>query len=73
MESCLAAAIITAAARITIVAVAANKNNYEDDYPRAAVSAEPTVITITHIIDLLSVFNIILCQYPCFVTVKARQ
>lgn len=69
MEPCLAAAVIATAARVAVVTVAANKDNYEDDYPRAAVSTKETVITVTHITDLLSVFNIILCKYAIFVTI----
>ena len=55
----LAAAVVTATT-VTAAAAAAEENEHENDYPGAAISAERT-IGITHLTDLPSSFNIILC------------
>ena len=56
----LAAAIIATAAVTTATgtAVAASKEDNKDDYPGAAASAEETVVSVTHITDLLFQFSI---------------
>ena len=68
--------LATAAATVIVVAAtataAADENEHEDDYPSAAVSAKRT-IGITHLTDLPSVFNNILCYRIFFVTKAIKR
>lgn len=54
MELKLAAAVIVATAGVIVAAITAtttnNKQNYKNDYPRAAASAEDTIVSVTHIL-----------------------
>lgn len=60
MELPLAAAIIATASDVTTVAsaVAAGKEDNQDNYPSAAAAAEKTVVSVTHITTPFFQFSI---------------